>query len=38
MTKELKKEIEQYLINGGYAEQLKDIMIIEDIEIIKDEL
>lgn len=30
MTKELTKEIENYLIAGGYAEQLNDIWIMED--------
>jgi hypothetical protein len=33
MTKELKEEIEQYLIKGGYTEQLQDIWIVEDIEL-----
>ena len=28
MKKELKKEIEKYLIAGGYAEQLNNILIV----------
>lgn len=38
MTKELKEEIEQYLIDGGYAEQLKDILLIENIELDEDDI
>lgn len=33
MTKEVKEEIENYLIAGGYVEQLNDILIIEDINL-----
>lgn len=37
MTKELKKEIEEYLIAGGYVEQLQDILIVEDVELSEDD-
>jgi len=33
MTKEQKEEIENYLIAGGYAEQLNDVLIVEDINL-----
>jgi len=38
MTTEQKEEIESYLIAGGYAEQLNDILICEDLDLEFEEV
>lgn len=35
MTKEKRKEIESYLIDGGYSKQLKDIWFAQDFDYNK---
>lgn len=37
MTKEQKEEIERLIVAAGYEEQLKDILLIEDLEPLEIE-